>query len=65
MTSALYSNRMYTETFTKDKQENFWKAVESAASNVQYYDLHTTAFRDKIEKEYFELALPFLYISYA
>lgn len=57
MTSALYSNRMYTETFTKDKQENFWKAVESAASNVQYYDLHTTAFRDKIEKEYFELAL--------
>lgn len=57
MTSTLYSNRMYTETFTKDKQENFWKAVESAASNVQYYDLHTTAFRDKIEKEYFELAL--------
>lgn len=57
MTSALYANRMYTETFNKDHQESFWKALEFSASNVQYYDLHTTAFRDKLEKRYFALAL--------
>lgn len=57
MTSTLYANRMYTQTFSKDTQENFLKALESAAENVEYYQLHTTEFRDILEKEYFELAL--------